>query len=118
MGYGVVLDAGDRTHRDVCLCAGGEPLAAAVFGGQGECAVQLAAVAAHGDGHERGLPRGETRAHVRGQRGDAIDAAARPIRRDAKRQYVWRYFERCSGGAGWLDWADSFGQLWLVGAAI
>src|SRR5882672_3618959 len=33
----------------------------------------------HRHGHERGVSCGETRAHIRGQRGDAVDAAAGAI---------------------------------------
>ena len=51
--YGVVLDAGNRAHCHVCVSARGEPLAAAVFGGQGERADQFAIVEAHGDNHRR-----------------------------------------------------------------
>src|SRR5881409_1572332 len=48
--------------------ARGEPFAAALLGGQSECTDQFAALAPHGDGHERSLSHGEARAHVRGQR--------------------------------------------------
>ena len=35
VGHGVVFDAGNRASGDICVHAGGESFAAAVFGGQG-----------------------------------------------------------------------------------
>src|SRR5689334_12834237 len=76
MGHGVVLDAGDRTNRDVCVYTCGQPNAAAVLGGQGQCADKFAALAANGDRDERGLSVSETGTYVRGQCCDAVDAEA------------------------------------------
>ena len=88
---------------DVRLCARRGAFAADVFGGQGQRAGEFATVAPHGCRHEHRASRRAPRTHVRGQRGDAVDAAADAVRRDAQHEHVRRYFERCRGGAGRLD---------------
>jgi len=70
-------------------------------------------MAPHRHGHERGLSCGETRAHVRGQRGDAV--TLRPAQFDVLlSSNMFGDILSDARGAGRLNWADSIGKFWVV----